>query len=98
MPSARSPKSLIIAGVALGDMKVAKTPIFNWRTPPVTSRHYTTGSAADSLFIKESAQGADQKGRETMPRALIRLAAAVMLVVASTAAFAETAFAETWPT
>jgi hypothetical protein len=28
MPSARLPKSLIIDGVALGDMKVAKTPIF----------------------------------------------------------------------
>src|SRR5689334_9752452 len=28
MPSARLPKSLIIAGVALGDMNVAKTPIF----------------------------------------------------------------------
>jgi len=33
-----------------------------------------------------------------MPRALIRLAATVMLLVASAAAFAETAFAESWPT
>src|SRR3990167_707740 len=28
MPSARRPKSLIICGVAWGDMNVAKTPIF----------------------------------------------------------------------
>ena len=28
MPSARRPKSRIICGVASGDMKVAKTPIF----------------------------------------------------------------------
>ena len=61
MPSARLPKSLIIDGVALGDMKVAKTPIFIWRTPPVTSRHYTTGSGADSLSVKESAKGADKR-------------------------------------
>ena len=33
-----------------------------------------------------------------MPRALIRLAATVMLLVASAAAFAEKAFAESWPT
>ena len=32
-----------------------------------------------------------------MPRALIRLAAAMMLVVASTAAFDQTAFAQAWP-
>jgi hypothetical protein len=42
MPSARLPKSLIIAGVALGDMKVAKTPIF-MDVPPLMGRHYTTG-------------------------------------------------------